>query len=383
MDFHYDGVDYSIPGNTQILLTQLIETMHITVPDGDEDPENDPLLDVHDVESVKFSDEHLVEVTQVSGLISIYGTDGKLADVDAGDYNFLLSSLAPFSTEEKLTITLKDGTVIEVGVTDANDVGSFDVRLACYDYDEVTPFPIPSNEEGEKYYLIAVVGNSLDANYIKQNDLPWYITQVQVDEGDINKTVSITSFSNSKWHNDSGTSYNSEEHDKKLKIRLVHTNGNIESYGSLQQLAEYQTTAYDAMMNGGIEGYDFMSTTGLVEGKDWDYEINIKRGNVNEFGVKLEFDQPGAITGDYYVLLDATSQDGNNHYYKTVKNDTDGTSNIVHLPVTGNWSSGQKYSENWSNITAKIITPNGNDDLSLEANYTNASKYSTAYYLDG
>ena len=121
MDFHYDGVDYSIPGNTQILLTDLIETMHITVPDGDEDPDNDPLLDVNDVESVKFSDEHLVEVTQVSGLITIYGTDGKLADVDAGDYNFLLSSLAPFSTEEKLTITLKDGTVIEVGVTDNQD----------------------------------------------------------------------------------------------------------------------------------------------------------------------------------------------------------------------------------------------------------------------
>ena len=122
MDFHYDGVDYSIPGNTQILLTDLIETMQITVPDGDEDPDNDPLLDVNDVESVVFSDEHLVEVTQVSGLITIYGQDGKLTDVDAGEYNFLLSSLAPFSTEEKLTITLKDGTVIEVGVTDAQTI---------------------------------------------------------------------------------------------------------------------------------------------------------------------------------------------------------------------------------------------------------------------
>ena len=145
VDFHYNGVDYSIPGNTQILLTQLIEIMHITVPENDEAAENGEvpenneapengeasdngtLLDIHDVASVEFTDEHLVKVDQVSGIITVNSVDGETTDVDAGDYNFLLSSLEPFSTDEKLTITLKDGTVIEVGVTD-------DKRLA---YDQI------------------------------------------------------------------------------------------------------------------------------------------------------------------------------------------------------------------------------------------------------
>ena len=160
VDFHYKGVVHSIPGNTQILLTQLIEIMHITVPDNAKAPENDEnldnaeapendenldnakapeneaLLDVHDVASVEFTDTHLVQVDQVSGLITINGADGKLTDVDAGDYNFLLSSLEPFSTNEKLTITLKDGNVIEVGVTDDQFMT---VTISFFESDGVTP----------------------------------------------------------------------------------------------------------------------------------------------------------------------------------------------------------------------------------------------------
>ena len=53
VDFHYNSVDYSIPGHTQILLSDLIELLHITVEDdGDHDLENDVLVEVDEVVSV-------------------------------------------------------------------------------------------------------------------------------------------------------------------------------------------------------------------------------------------------------------------------------------------------------------------------------------------
>ncbi|MBQ8110680.1 MAG: hypothetical protein IJ124_11025, partial [Clostridia bacterium] len=109
VDFHTASVDYSIPGYSQILLSGLIEKLHIIYGDS--------LLNVADVADVAFTDEHLVSVERVSGLITYNGK----ADVDVGAADYLLSSLAPFTSDETLTITLNDGAVIPVGVTDAQD----------------------------------------------------------------------------------------------------------------------------------------------------------------------------------------------------------------------------------------------------------------------
>ena len=76
VDFHYNGKDYSIPGMSQILLSELIEKLQIM--------NGDSLLNVADVEKVEFTDEHLVTVEEVSGLITIVNQDGEKADVDAG-----------------------------------------------------------------------------------------------------------------------------------------------------------------------------------------------------------------------------------------------------------------------------------------------------------
>ena len=102
VDFHLDGVDYSIPGNSQILLSELIEIMDIKDSEGNR-------IDVNNVESVEFSDEHLVSVEEVSGVISYNGVEGK----DVGDKDFLLTSLEPFDSNEKLTITLNNGELIK------------------------------------------------------------------------------------------------------------------------------------------------------------------------------------------------------------------------------------------------------------------------------
>ena len=111
VDFHYKGVDYSIEGNSQILLSELIVILGIQDEEGN-------LIDVMNVDSVDFSDEHLVSVQQVSGIIHYNGKE----NVDVGEKDFLLSSLEPFSTDEKLTIHMTDGTDIAFQVTDAQQV---------------------------------------------------------------------------------------------------------------------------------------------------------------------------------------------------------------------------------------------------------------------
>ena len=163
VDFHYNGKDYSIPGETQILLSDLIEKMHITA-DGSDDGE---LVNILDVASVTFSSSHLVDVTEVSGLISYTSSEGPVENYDVGEKDFLLSSKEAFSTEEALTITLNDGTVITVGVTDAQDAYTFTVNLVSRD--DMTQGVVPGEGDAKPIsgnYFGRILMSDEDGKYI-------------------------------------------------------------------------------------------------------------------------------------------------------------------------------------------------------------------------
>lgn len=87
VDFAYGEEKFSIKGLTEILVSQVMDTLKM------------PLY-IEDVADVTFTDETLVSVTAVEG-------------------DWLLTSLQAFQTEEKLTLTMNDGTVYEIKVTDA------------------------------------------------------------------------------------------------------------------------------------------------------------------------------------------------------------------------------------------------------------------------
>ena len=87
VDFHYNGVDFSIDGMTSILLSDLFEAMGINE-------------DVSQVTSIVFSDNTLVDVVEE-------GNDWRL------------TSLKAFQTEETLVISFYNGDVLTIGVTDA------------------------------------------------------------------------------------------------------------------------------------------------------------------------------------------------------------------------------------------------------------------------
>ncbi len=92
VDFEYEGYIYSIPGESEIMLSDLFESLHIEES-------------IKDVKNVEFTDYSLIKVERS-------GEDWKLI------------SLKPFNTEEKLTVTLED-KIIEIKVTDADSNNTF------------------------------------------------------------------------------------------------------------------------------------------------------------------------------------------------------------------------------------------------------------------
>lgn len=88
VDFHYNGIDFSIDGESSILLSELFEALEIT---------DRPATDA---ESVVFSDPYLLTVDRL----------------DDGDW--VLTSTVAFDTEETLVITFSDDSVMVIDVTD-------------------------------------------------------------------------------------------------------------------------------------------------------------------------------------------------------------------------------------------------------------------------
>lgn len=88
VDFYYEGYEYHMPGGSDVMLSHLLDELHIAG------------AALGEVASVTFSDPSLVEVQR------------------QGD-DWTLRSLAAFGTQETLTITMANGDAYVIGVTDA------------------------------------------------------------------------------------------------------------------------------------------------------------------------------------------------------------------------------------------------------------------------
>ena len=121
VDFTYDGFTYSMPGEGSIYLSELAEILGLYETDLDK------AFSIDNVSNVTFTNYDLVNVE-------------KQADGD-----WLLTSLAPFTSEETLTITMNDGVTFIVDVTDAAMPSSNDLR----DFITAVTIDAPVNEDGE------------------------------------------------------------------------------------------------------------------------------------------------------------------------------------------------------------------------------------------
>jgi fibro-slime domain-containing protein len=139
VDFHWevDGkkIDYSIPGGSAISLKTLLPIMKVCTKDEAEE------FVAEGIEKVEFSDTSLLvpakveEDTTLKALkksLKLKGIDmDEVGELDEEEVlqeadtikavDWVLISLQPFSTDETLTVTMKDGEVFRIKVTDSRD----------------------------------------------------------------------------------------------------------------------------------------------------------------------------------------------------------------------------------------------------------------------
>lgn len=283
---------------------------------------------------------------------------------------------------------LVGGTAVQL-VPAAEDALTLSLNL--YDYDDETTIAFPSDFSSDNIYAFVYV----DIPGVRFIDLPegtpWAAVDMNAVKGaDSPHTEYVSSFSTAKWHTGNPVSYSSLSADQKqnLRVRVIHTNEQAPSLGSLQNKAQYEQAQFEELWNGGFDGYDLSKAhpTSTKPSDTGDYEVNFVKGNTLKHDVVLRFDpaddRSAIESGKYYVLLDATSVDGNNHYYYVVEAVADGESGVVHLPVEGNWSSGQKFSNNWKDIKASIITPKDGATIETGGNKPDKSTYNKSYTID-
>lgn len=143
VDFHYeiDGetYEYSFKGGGSVGLRELIDALNVI--DG-KNVDTDEFIE--NIENVEFSNEKLVKVVKVNedttagvikdklGLSPEYSkelTAAEIAELDAKKYespDWVLISLKAFDTEETLTITMANGEVFTIKVTDSNFASTVD-----------------------------------------------------------------------------------------------------------------------------------------------------------------------------------------------------------------------------------------------------------------
>ena len=142
VDFHWEvngrTFDFSLPGGGFVSFCSLVETLGIVVQDTEEsDAEQDVSAFMVDVENVEFSDPELVSVSRVETDTTVgelkealdleieYSeelTEEQIVEINetavqAGDW--ALISVYPFTNEEMLTVTMRNGETFKIRVTDA------------------------------------------------------------------------------------------------------------------------------------------------------------------------------------------------------------------------------------------------------------------------
>ena len=196
VDFHWevDGkkFDFSIPGGGFVSFTDLVKKLEIA--------KDDPAAFVENVEKMEFSDPDLLwvgkaeEETTVGALKEQNGleceyssgmTDEGISEINAqtvqaGDW--ALISVHPFTTEEKLTITMKNGDQFVIKVTDAQDPSIYvDKKVIIYDNNEQRAMTSTNNTwDGYRNRFPSIPLSEADGNdaahwTIEQHDGKYYL----------------------------------------------------------------------------------------------------------------------------------------------------------------------------------------------------------------
>ncbi len=359
VDFQFEGFTFSIAGNSTILLSELAQKLNFY---GESESKT---FSVEDVADVAFTNDELIKIEKQE------------------DGDWLLTSLQAFSTKETLTITMVNGDQFVVEVTDA--ANALTINTSLYDYDDATVLPFPSDFSTDNVYAFVYAGGNTELKNLPDNT-PWAVVDMNGIKGSGSPfTVNVDSFNNQAWGG-GNVAYSSltDEQKQNLRVRVIHTDS-APKLGDLKNWANYEQAKFEKIWNGGFDGYDLSSAHASGSKPEGNYEVNFKKGNTQEHDVTLKFnpttDKGPIPAGKYYVMFDAVSQDGNNHYYNVVEVKTDGSTDTVNLPLNEIWSSNQKFSNNWQSITATVITPKAGKTITPGGNKPIDGDYIESYLM--
>ena len=167
VDFHWEvngkTYDFSLPGGGFVSFRDLVEELGIAV--NDTDTEKDEIRELVDgIENIEFSDPELVSVSKVEedttvGAIkeslglecacSAELTEQEIGEIDAQEVrggDWALISLQPFTSEETLTVAMKNGESFTIRVTDEQ-------AASLENIDEDKSYVIYTESNGQIYVL--------------------------------------------------------------------------------------------------------------------------------------------------------------------------------------------------------------------------------------
>ena len=129
VDFHWSDYIYNMEGEGEITLSSLLEKLGVTE------------ITAADVANVTFSNPEYIAIEQT-------------------DSDWLLRSLAPFDTEEALTLTLQNGQSVEIKVTDEGETVTAPTPIEglVYDGEEKALITAGSAEGGTMLYRLGKDG---------------------------------------------------------------------------------------------------------------------------------------------------------------------------------------------------------------------------------
>lgn len=228
VDFTHDGYTYSIAGESSIKLSELMDKLGITD------------FDVKNVEDVTFTDKSLVKVEK-----ELIGKD------------WTLTSLAPFQSNELLTVIMKDGSKYEIKVTDqpSSEVTSGRKKI---DSSVANPYNAnlqPTNEtvtydeNTEKYNADFKVNFVIQPATVKANNYSFYLPlgDLQISDDLLNREFNakdpdkeMNSFKYKYVKDDDGKYYvlvdyyqdyiNSFSTDETIKNNYIQFNGSFDDF---------------------------------------------------------------------------------------------------------------------------------------------------------
>lgn len=194
VDFHWDvnGKEYvyTLSGGDTIGLRTLLPFLNI-IKDDESTEEDEVQAFLDDITNVRFSKESLIKVVRISedttaGIIkekikeetgevpeySAVFTDEQIAEMDAKELkaiDWALVSMKAFDTEESLTITMKNGEVLIVRITDAQNVGNtLDQTTYIISSNGYAMKPEPHNYNG--FHSLRTSGATADAQWTFEYD---------------------------------------------------------------------------------------------------------------------------------------------------------------------------------------------------------------------